>query len=417
MKILYVTARFPYPPLKGDQVVPWHRLRLLSKLHDITLLTFYESEDQLTHLPRLQEYCEAVHLVKLKVSTSMLSVALRAAVSSDPMQVSYYKSLKFRQKLNELLLAKDFDVVHAFMLRIAPYVSDISLPKILELNDSMQLNLQRRAERSGRLMKRLIREELGRITRMENALHHEFERLIVTSEKDREFIAGDNICVLPLGVDVDAFHPRPSTAKRTSIVFSGNMAYPPNVDAACWFVERCLPLVRAEIPEASMTIVGANPCKLVRDLGKKTGVEVRGFVESMSDALNESRVAVAPMRSGSGMQFKVLEAMACGIPVVATSLGVGDIKASPGVEIEVADNAEAFALQVKKLLRQPGLAHDIGHRGREFVLRHHNWSVAASHIESMYEQLCSRPPAFRAEHASQMDAYSGNHSVTPVLKY
>src|SRR5207248_1024261 len=168
MKILYVTARFPYPPLKGDQVVPWHRLRLLSKLHDITLLTFYESEDQRTHLPRLQEYCEAVHLVKLKVSTSMLSVALRAAVSSDPMQVSYYKSLKFRQKLNELLLAKDFDVVHVFMLRIAPYVSDISLPKILELNDSMQLNLQRRAEGGSWLMKRIIAEELRRISRYEN---------------------------------------------------------------------------------------------------------------------------------------------------------------------------------------------------------------------------------------------------------
>src|SRR5205814_10277120 len=128
------------------------------------------------------------HLVKLKVSTSMLSVALRAAVSSDPMQVSYYKSLKFRQKLNELLLAKDFDVVHVFMLRIAPYVSDISLPKILELNDSMQLNLQRRAERCGGVMKWVITEELGRISRLESELHRDFDRLIVTSEQDREFI-------------------------------------------------------------------------------------------------------------------------------------------------------------------------------------------------------------------------------------
>ena len=388
MKILYVTARFPYPPLKGDQVVPWHRLRLLSKLHDITLLTFYESEDQLTHLPRLQEYCEAVHLVKLKVSTSMLSVASRAAVSSDPMQLSYYKSLKFRQKLNELLLAKDFDVVHAFMLRIAPYVSDISLPKILELIDSMQLNLQRRAEGGSWLMKRIIAEELRRISRYENQLHRHFDNLIVTSERDRELVAGDNVRALPLGVDVETFYPAARATKSTGIVFSGNMGYPPNIDAACWFVEQCLPLIRSEIPEASLTIVGANPSKAVRELGKRAGVKVCGFVNSMSTALNSAHVAVAPMQSGSGMQFKILEAMACAIPVVTTNLGLGDIKALPGAEVLLGDTAEAFALQVKSLLRRPDLAQQVGRKGRDFVLRNHSWSSAAVQVNSMYERLC-----------------------------
>src|SRR5262249_18269138 len=158
-----------------------------------------------------------------------------------------------------LLLAKDFDVVHAFMLRIAPYVSDIRLPKILELNDSMQLNLQRRAERCGGVMKWVITEELGRISRLESELHRDFDRLIVTSEKDREFIAGDNVSVLPLGVDLETFRPPSVRGRRMSIVFSGNMGYAPNIDAACWFVDRCLPLVRVEIPDASLTIVGANP--------------------------------------------------------------------------------------------------------------------------------------------------------------
>ena len=178
-----------------------------------------------------------------------------------------------------------------------------------------------------------------------------------------------------------------------------------------------LPLVRVEIPDASLTIVGANPCKVVRELGKKTGVRVLGFVESMSDALNGAQVAVAPMQSGSGMQFKVLEAMACGIPVVASSLGLGDIKALPGLEVQIGDTAEAFASHVIRLLRDPELARNIGQRGRDFVLRNHNWSVAASHIDSMYQQLRGRLSVSLREQALQPDVYSGGPKVSPVLKY
>jgi sugar transferase (PEP-CTERM/EpsH1 system associated) len=390
LKILFITPRFPYPPLTGDQVVSYHRLRILGKRHEITLLSFYEKDEELAGIEQLSPFCHAIHTVRLPKWRSLLNVALMGPFSGLPLQVLYYHSAAFQKRLTALLDENRFDLIHAYMLRVAPYLSAVSTPKILELIDSMQFNLERRVTMEGIPNRWLFTEELRRVTPYERKIGELFDQLIVVSEKDKALIPSNNVRAIPLGVDTDIFVPREPQDKleqKPIIVFSGNMGYAPNIHAVTWFVEKCLPLIQKAIPDAALIIAGSNPSKEVRDLGQKRGVTVTGFVESMSEILNKARVAVAPMQSGSGMQFKILEAMACGLPVVATTLGLGDIKARPGHDIYIADTAGEFAEMVLNLLNTPETAERISRQARNFVLHNHSWEHMATQVEAIYHKI------------------------------
>ena len=391
MKILFATPRFPYPPLKGDQAVPYYRIRVLSERHEITLLSMYEADAELSGIKHLSTFCKEIRAVKLPKWQSMANIALRGPFSSLPFQVLYYQSSIFNTELRNLLQKTSFDVVHAFMLRLVPYLSGIATPKILELIDSMQLNMQRRTERESIPWCWIFQEELRRVTPFERHIGALFDEMVVVSERDRLLIPGDNISVVPLGVDSNVFRPDGMPKRQVpTLVFSGNLGYAPNLDAVKWFTEKCLARIQKEIPSAHLIIAGRNPPRQVVSLGLREGITVTGYIESMPAVLNTAHVAVAPMISGSGMQFKILEAMACGLPVVTTTLGLGSITARLSDEILVADDDKTFSEVVIQLLRNPLLSQTIGERARDFVIRKHSWAAAGAQIEGIYNRIVNR---------------------------
>jgi glycosyltransferase involved in cell wall biosynthesis len=225
--------------------------------------------------------------------------------------------------------------------------------------------------------------------RYEPAIARRADHVIVVSERDRERLPCDHVTVIENGVDTDVFFPVPERRRANALVFSGNMGYEPNVDAAVWLVERCLPLVRARIPDVSLDIVGARPARAVRRLASR-GATVTGPVDSMPAALNEASVAVVPLRSGSGIQNKILEAMACGLPVVTTSVGLGTIDATPGVELLVADGEAEFAEAIVRLLRDPTLRAELGRRARERVVAGYSWDRGAELVEQIYRDVVDK---------------------------
>jgi glycosyltransferase involved in cell wall biosynthesis len=214
-----------------------------------------------------------------------------------------------------------------------------------------------------------------------------FDASFVVAEADRRELRLNNIHVIPNGVDTDAFSPAPQRSASATIIFTGNMGYGPNRLAVRWFVERCLPLIARACPDARLVVVGARPPRDVRALAGHANVSVRGFVRSMADALREATVAVAPIQSGAGMQNKILEAMATGLPVVTTPCGLGTIAATTGRHVLVAETSNAFADAVVTLLRDPDLAARIGRSAREYVAAHHSWEASAQRVESIYESL------------------------------
>lgn len=386
MKLLFLTPRFPYPPLKGDQALPYYRLRELGPRHEITLLTFYEKDSDLDGLPELKPYCREIHAVRLPRWLSVLNMLALGLFSRLPFQVLYFRSPAFSRKLDEVLAAGSFDAVHAFMLRLAPYLARLKAPAVLELIDSMRLNMARRAAAEGPLTRWLFNEELRRVTAYEASATGRASRLVVVSPKDREQVPGGNVRVIPLGVDTALFAPPAQRQAKPVVVFTGNMGYAPNVTAALWFAEHCLPRLRREVPDAELVIAGARPAPAIRALAALPGVTVTGPVASMPAVLAGAAVAVAPMRTGSGMQFKVLEAMACGLPVVATTLGLGGIQAVPGEHLLTADSPEDFARAVAGLLKDPAAAARLGQAARRFIEERHSWAHAAREAEKLYAE-------------------------------
>lgn len=386
MKLLFVTPRFPYPPLKGDQVVSYHRLYTLSQRHEITLLTFYQNSQELENIKHIKSFCQNIHTVKIPKWQSFLNLAT-GVFSYLPLQVSYYYSDAFKNKINQILSTNNFDVIHLFLLRVAPYFKDVSIPRIIELIDSMQLNLERRIALETFPLRYILQEELQRIITYEQNLHKSFEQIVVVSEKDAKLIPGQNVQVIPNGIDTELFKQQQQYPLHPTLIFSGNMSYAPNIHAVKWFVKDCLPIIQQKIPDVSFVIAGANPSKEVQSLAKTTGVEVTGFVKSMSETLRNANVAVAPMQSGSGIQNKILEAMSTGLPVVTTNLGLGSIKAKPNKEILVADTPEDFAQVTINLLKNPLKARELGDQARKYVVENHSWKAAANQLEELYKKL------------------------------
>jgi sugar transferase (PEP-CTERM/EpsH1 system associated) len=391
MRICFLTPRFPYPPLKGDTLRVYHQLRTLSRDHRITLLSLADAPVSAADRAQVAALCERVEVVPLSRWRMLWNVGLGLA-SSRPLQVHYYQAAAARARLAARLAAERFDVIHATLIRVLPYVWNVrSPPVVVDLIDSLTLNLaDRRSQVRGptRLGYEL---EYRRVRRYERAVVEHFPALVVTTEADRQALGGgDHIAVLPNGVDLERFAFQPAGRDPATLIFTGNMGYHPNEEAVVWFAAAVWPLVRAHRPEARWQIVGANPGERVRALAQAgTGIEVLGQVPDLTPYLGRATVAVAPMRSGSGIQNKVLEALAVGTPVVATGIANRGVRGAPGRDLLVADTAPAQAAALTTLLADPAAQARLAAAGRAFVEQHFRWEHHACRLTDIYASLSS----------------------------
>jgi glycosyltransferase involved in cell wall biosynthesis len=197
---------------------------------------------------------------------------------------------------------------------------------------------------------------------------------IVVSQIDADYIGLEKVEVIPLGIDEDFFRGFKKNFIFPIIIFTGNMNYHPNIISISWFISLCWPGILSRVPNAELRVVGAHPTRKLLDLASTSRrVKILGRVPSIADELSVATVAIAPMQSGSGMQFKILEAMACNVPVVSTTLGLGDIDALPNEDVLLADSAADFSDQVIKLLMNEDLAKNIADNARKLVSARHRW--------------------------------------------
>jgi glycosyltransferase involved in cell wall biosynthesis len=313
------------------------------------------------------------------------------------LQVLYYHEPKFQEKLGEVLANTDFDVVHATLIRMLPYVWGRShIPVAVDLIDSLGLNLAARRKQVGGIKRMGYEVEYRRVRRYEAAVVRHFPALAVSSEADKRALGGRaNVRVIPNGVDLEQFTFQGAEGREpATLVFTGNMGYHPNEEAVVWMAGEVWPILRAKRPDVRLQIVGATPTDRVRALhNADNGIEVLGKVPEVTTYLHKATIAVCPMRSGSGIQNKVLEAMATGTPVVATSIANRGVQGHPERDLLVADTAETFAQAITNLLDNPARREQLAASAQHFVSQRFQWAEHGRKLTAIYEQLQHRTTA------------------------
>ena len=392
LSILFVTSRFPVPVRSGDRARAFHQLRLLSRRHQVTLVA-YADPDQAARARTLLE-SDRVSVVTVPFSRSAaLAHVARHAWSDVPLQAALFDSTRMRTTIRSLVATRRFDLAHVQLARMALLVDgSLGLPRVVDLIDALSANMRSRAEHETGPLRWAARIDARRMAAYERRICDESEAALVVAPAERRAIGSPpSLTVNSNGVDVSAFPRATGPRDPRQVVFTGNLGYFANIDAACWFADHVLPLIWREMPDARLRMAGARPSRRVLALAARDSrITVAAEVERMYPTLASAQVAVAPMRAGSGQLLKVLEAMSTGTPVVATSRALSGIDAVDGRDVMVGDTPESLASAVVSLLANAGRAAEIGGAGRELVERLYTWERSVAELERVYEAAIGR---------------------------
>jgi len=388
LRILFITPRLPFPPYKGDKLRSYHFIKNLSKNHIVDLISFIENKKEMQCISRLEEYCHRIYPILLPKHISYLNMT-RGILSKRPFQVSYYLSSRMAKTVATVTSDTEYDIVNLVLERMVPHLEHIrQAPIIVDMVDALSLNMERRWKRESNLVKKgLIYWEWKRVKEYEYKNKKIANYYIVTSDVDLKALDYQTIRTISNGVEME----EPSSSKPNrqdmDLIFVGNMGYFPNIDAVSYFCDKVLPKLISLNNKVKFHIVGFNPPPAIKKLDDGKNVFVVGFVEDVREYLKRSKIFVAPMQSGSGIQNKILEAMACGIPVISTSCGNAGIGAKDEKQIVVADNADDFSKKVLWLLDDEQKRNEIGGEGRKLAQKSFSWNSKTEQLVEVYRKV------------------------------
>ena len=388
MRIFILLPRIPYPLEKGDKLRAYHQIRQLSRNNEIVLCALNDNGkvDEQQAFQALQPFCSSINFIKLSKPRILFGM-VRAFLRGLPMQCGYFYNRKAARKVDELIKRHHPDLLFGQLLRVAEYLRHQDIPKALDYQDVFSYGMKRRRDIASWITRPVFNMEYKRLSRYEAAIFDDFDVKTIISEPDRNLIPHpkkDEILIIPNGVDHDYFKPR-QQEKRYDIVFTGNMSYAPNVNAAEYLAGEIMPLVWKALPDAKLYLAGATPDPKVKKVASER-IFVSGWLDDIRDAYAQSRVFIAPMRIGTGLQNKLLEAMSMGLPAITTPLANASLGAKPGEEILIGSNAEEMAQHIITLLTDKDKAEQIAQAGFDFTNRVYDWGKSTEILENAMKQ-------------------------------
>ncbi|WP_261857301.1 glycosyltransferase family 4 protein [Photobacterium sanguinicancri] len=385
-KILVITPRFPYPVVGGDRLRIFQICKELSKDYTVNLISLCESQSEMEYTLPNDGVFNEVHRFILPKWKSYLN-CLIALPGRKPLQVAYYYSRKFRQLVEEL--ASSHDIVIPHLIRTAEYAKDLNVKKVLEMTDAISMNYFRVSETKNNAgLKGIIYNvEKYRLNRYEKSIAEAFDCNVLVSNYDRDFLfkGCDELISKSLvcsnGVDLGKY-PYQFDVSGDFVVFIGNMFSAQNMDAALWFASDVLPLLRKS-EDIKFKVIGRIKPEDERKLLKFEGVLVTGAVNDVTTHARGAVAGVCPVRLAAGVQNKILEYMALGVPTVTSKIGLEGLGARPEMDVLVADMPEDIADAILHLKQSPDLSEKIALNANQYVKDQHSWS-------GKLEPLCSR---------------------------
>ena len=389
MKILVVLPRFPYPLEKGDKLRAYNQIVQLSKSHDIYLFSVSHTAVSSEQVAALMPYCKDIRVVRLNRLVCYWHVFCNYFTARS-LQLGYWATSRARRAYRSFERAVAPDVVYNQMLRTMYLVSRSKYPKVMDFQDALSMNTERRMEHAKGLWHHILHFEFKMLRSAEYNAFSKFDALTIISETDADAIPHKrnlDIAIVPNGVDFDFFTSDYRLPIKYDIAFCGNMSYPPNINASHYLVQKIMPLVWARRPNTTLLLAGASPKHSVSRLAADPRVTLEPSLPDIRTAYASSRIFAAPMQIGSGLQNKLLEAMAMQRPCVTTSLANAALGAQHGKQLFIADTPETFAEAILDLLDNQALADAVAQQGYSFVHQNYGWPSAVSKLEDILNEI------------------------------
>jgi glycosyltransferase involved in cell wall biosynthesis len=408
--LLVLTPRFPYPEIAGDRIRILNICRALSAHFELTLLSLCATREEMRMQPQdgLFTIIERIYLPRWR---SYLNTAL-ALPSSRPLQLAYYESAEFRTKVKSLLPLHDLALAH--LIRTGQYLEDEPGVRILEMTDAVSMNYLHMRELSGSYnWKRLVYLlEQDRLKTYELRAGQKFDRVLLTSQADRRFLDPSHIWpidVIPNGTNLEKMPFCPPAFDANVIVFIGNMAGLQNQDACHYFIQNILTRVKAQA-NVVFRIVGSASEDVKRQFRRYTGVQMTGRIERIQDGVQGAFCGVCPVRAGAGIQNKILEYLALGLPCVTSTVGLSGVGALPGKELLVYHDPDEAARQILMLYSEPTLRLKLASAGRKLVSRKYDWqNIYREFNDSCLKVLEGKHKGPVPAHLDFQNAAAGGH--------
>ena len=393
--LLYLVHRLPYPPNKGDKVRSYHLLKHLAARHRVFLGTFIDDPQDEAYVDKLPEFCADMHIARISPRTARIR-SLSGLLSNEALTLPYYRNAGLQDWVERTLREQKIDAAVIFSSAMAQYVQGVpDLRTLVDFVDMDSAKWTQYAANHRWPMSWLYRREGARLLAFERAVAQRATHSFFVTENETELFfrsapeCKGRVDAMCNGVDAEFFSPAhafpsPYPSGEIPLVFTGAMDYWPNIDAVTWFATEILPQMLQRRPDLKFYIVGRSPTPAVMALAGER-VVVTGTVDDVRPYLQHARVVVAPLRLARGIQNKVLEAMAMGVPVVASQECSEPVDAVPERDFLTAGTVEDYQRQIECLLQSPDRADAMGKAAREQVLARYSWDAHLSNIDRYLE--------------------------------
>jgi len=391
MKILQISPRVPYPLTDGGKIGIYNIVKYLAlRGHDITLVCF---NDEINKCPELEKYCKLI-IIRKKTKTTYLELFLNL-FSSMPYGISKYCSPVAKKKIYDLLKKNKYDIVHLDHLHTAYYgvfvKNNFNLPVALREHNIENMIIKRYYKNQKNIfIKYYAYLQYMKLYKYERIICEIFNRCLMITKNDEEIMKKMNsnikTSVIPAGVDTTYFYPIDIKEEEYSLISVASMNWLPNIEAIEWFCKEILPLIKKKVQKIKLYIVGINPPNNIKGLANNN-VIVTGFVEDVRKYIAKGQVFIVPLKTGSGMRIKILNALAMRKAIVSTSVGCEGIEVVDGKNIYIADNKQQFAEKVIYLLKNDDERKRLGQEGIKLIKEKYQWEKIAEQIETEYMEI------------------------------
>ena len=398
MKLLFLTHHIPCPTDKGDKSRAYKVLQYLSQRHEIFLVCLVDHKSDLHVLDDWRKLLPHVSYIQLNRIRQFLCM-LKSLFSNKPFTVSYFYHHTLRKQLELLTKKFAFEAFFVYSSAMAEYINDVDVPlRLVDFGALDSEKFKQYSRSSGAPLSWFYFFESKRFVVYEKKMTSSFDHVLFISQQEKNLFNGDTsnqkIKLLSNGIDFKRYHdsgiselPPDSSGGRPYLVFTGALDYLPNIDAAYWFSRFVFPHIKAALPPLQLYIIGRNPVNEVLQLHDPLGsIFVTSYIDDLRSYIKDARVFVAPSRIAHGMQTKVFEAMACGVPVVTNPDSANRIGAIPGQEILIAESASDYVHQTLLLLVNNPIREKLRKQAFHFLKHNFSWERNLRVLDTILDQ-------------------------------